>query len=148
MDNEIKVLRLSEDMLPDVAEIERTCFNEPWSESSLRLLLGESGVGFAVMHNGAAVAYGGMLTVLDEGQITNVAVLPEYRRRGYGRAVMNALEKYARENGLSLLSLEVRASNAGAIALYTSLLWREAGRRKNFYRLPTEDAIVMIKDIL
>ena len=147
MDKDIRVIRLTEDMLPDIAELERVCFHEPWSEKSLELLLGEQGVGFALLENGSVAAYAGMMTVLDEGQITNVAVFPQYRRRGYGRAVMEALEAYARENSLSVLSLEVRESNEGARALYRSLSWREVGLRKNFYRLPTEDAVVMVKDI-
>lgn len=147
MDRDIKVLRLTEEMLPEVAELERVCFHEPWSEKSLELLLGDRGVGFALLEDGKTVAYAGMITVLDEGQITNVAVLPEHRCRGYGRAVMQAIEAYARENGIVSLSLEVRASNTGARALYSSLSWREAGLRKNFYRLPSEDAVVMIKDI-
>lgn len=147
MDKDIRVIRLTEDMLPTVAELEKVCFHEPWNEKSLELLLGEQGVGFAVLEGESVAAYGGMMTVLDEGQITNVAVFPEYRRRGYGRAVMEALEAYARENSLSVLSLEVRVSNESARALYRSLLWREVGLRKNFYRLPTEDAVVMVKDI-
>jgi len=85
--------------------------------------------------------------VLDEGQITNVATFPKYRRQGYGRTVMEALERYARERGIVLMSLEVRESNSGAIALYESLGWRSVGRRKNFYRHPVEDALVMIKEL-
>ena len=140
-------MRLTRELLPRVAELERVCFAEPWSESSLELLLGDSGVGFALTANGELAAYVGMVSVLDEGQITNVATFPKYRRQGYGRTVMEALERYARERGIVLMSLEVRESNSGAIALYESLGWRSVGRRKNFYRHPVEDALVMIKEL-
>ena len=138
------VERMGECHISGVAQIERTCFGEPWSEESLRLLLGNGGVAFVAVDNGRVVAYGGMLTVLDEGQITNIAVLPEYRRIGYGRAVVSALIEYGRNNGISTVSLEVRSSNLAAKTLYESMGWKECGVRKNFYRFPTEDAIVMV----
>ncbi len=141
----VKAERLEERHISAVAEIEAVCFGSPWSETSLRLLLEDTAVGFAVCENGRAVAYGGMLTVLDEGQITNVAVLPECRGRGYARAVMKALEEYALEKGIKLLSLEVRESNSAAMALYDSLGFERAGLRKGFYSRPVESAVVMIK---
>ncbi len=130
--------------LADVAELERLSFAEPWSEDSLRLLLGETGVAFVVCDGERVVAYGGMLCIAGEGQITNVAVLPECRRRGYGRAVTEALLHYAGENGLFEVSLEVRASNEAAIALYREQGFATCGTRRNFYRKPTEDALVMV----
>ena len=138
------VQRVKEEHLSQIAALERACFAEPWSEQSLSLLLGQTAVGFAVSENGKAVAYGGMMTVLDEGQITNVAVDPESRRRGYGRAVMNALLGYAKEHGILTVTLEVRASNEAALALYRGLGFEECGRRPHFYRLPTEDAVLLV----
>jgi ribosomal-protein-alanine N-acetyltransferase len=140
-----KAVRLSADMLKGAALLEAECFGEPWSEKSLELLLGERGVGFAVLLNGEVVAYGGMLTVLDEGQITNIAVSSAHRRKGYASAVLASLEEYAEHNGIALLSLEVRESNLAARSLYTREGWSEVGRRRNFYKLPTEDAIIMTK---
>ena len=142
-----EVKKLRGDMLSGVCAIETLCFAEPWSEKSLEILLGERGVGFAALLEGEVVAYGGMLTVLDEGQITNVAVSPSHRRKGLGRAILCALEEYASENGIVLLSLEVRESNAAARALYKAEGWREVGLRKNFYKLPAENAVIMIKDL-
>lgn len=138
------VQRVKEEHLSQIAALERACFAEPWSEQSLSLLLGQTAIGFAVSENGKAVAYGGMMTVLDEGQITNVAVDPESRRRGYGRAVMNALLGYAKEHGILTVTLEVRASNEAALALYRGLGFEECGRRPHFYRLPTEDAVLLV----
>ena len=107
--------------LPDVAELERLCFAEPWSENSLALLLSETAVGFVVCDGARAVAYAGMMCVAGEGQITNVAVHPDYRRHGLGRAVVEALLQYARQNRFFEISLEVRASNRAAITLYETL---------------------------
>ena len=86
------------------------------------------------------------MTVLDEGQITNIAVSPEHRRRGFGEAVTRALLDYAAERGIVSVSLEVRESNAAAIALYEKLGFERRGVRKGFYRAPTEAAIVMVWD--
>ena len=139
-----KTERMTQMHLSDVAEIERLCFAEPWSESSLSLLTRDGGVGFVVCQEGRAVAYGGMLTVLDEGQITNVAVHPDARRRGYGRVITEALVAYAKRNGLCSISLEVRASNEAAIALYRACGFEICGRRRGFYRKPVEDALIMV----
>ena len=100
----------------------------------LAAVLGEEVVGFA-----------GMQQVLDEGYITNIAVAESCRRKGLGRAMLGALIDHCRESGASFLTLEVRQSNAPAIALYESMGFLPEGRRKNFYRQPTEDAILMTK---
>ena len=147
MSADAKAVRLTAQMLGGAADLEARCFAEPWSEKSLELLLGERGVGFAVLVEGEVAAYGGMITVLDEGQITNIAVAPEHRRKGLGREILHALENYASRNGISFMSLEVRASNAAARSLYTSQGWNEVGLRKNFYKLPAEDAVVMTKEL-
>ena len=137
-------VRLDTSHLADVAELERLCFAEPWSENSLSLLLRDGGVGFVVCEGDRAVAYGGMLCVAGEGQITNVAVHPDARRRGYGRTVMQALLGYAEEKALFEISLEVRESNEAAIALYRALGFAVCGVRRNFYQRPTENALVML----
>ena len=137
-------LRMAACHLSDIATLEQLCFAEPWSVTSLALLLGETAVGFVVTEDGHAVAYGGMLCVAGEGQITNIAVHPDCRRRGLGRAVTEALLDYAKGNGLFEVSLEVRASNAAAIALYEHLGFSTCGVRRDFYKKPTEDALIMI----
>ena len=86
-----------------------------------------------------------MYTVLDEGYVTNIGVLPEFRRRGIGAKIVNQLINFSKEKTLSFLSLEVRVSNMAAINLYKSLGFEEVGKRKNFYRLPNEDALIMTR---
>lgn len=145
MEAQLTVCRLQKEHLAAVAEIERLCFSQPWSEKALELLLGESGVGFVCLAGDEVTAYGGMMLDPWEGQITNIATHPAHRRRGYGNAVTDALLKEAAARNAEQVSLEVRASNASAIALYEGLGFAIAGRRKGFYQNPREDALVMIK---
>lgn len=132
--------------LAHVAELERLCFPEPWSEQSLAILTHEGGFGItALSRDGKVVGYGGMVTVLDEGQITNIAVHPLHRRMGVGSAILTAMIEEAARRGITLLSLEVRASNLSAKELYLKHEFTVAGTRKGFYRHPTEDALVMVR---
>ena len=140
--------RMTADVLQDVAELEKLCFSQPWSAKSLQLLTNDGiGVGMVCRKDGIVCAYGGMLCAVDEGQITNIATHPDFRRQGYGKAVVEALIKYAKNNRLDSISLEVRESNAAAIALYSNLGFRVEGKRKDFYTKPTEAALVMILHI-
>ena len=141
--SDIIIRQVCEDDIPAIADIESRCFSEPWSEKSLLLLTDGRGIGFVALVDGSVVGYGGMMTVLDEGQITNIAILPAFRRLGLGRALVQALQKYAKSNSFSLLSLEVRESNIPAISLYESCGWEKQGIRKGFYRFPSEAAVIM-----
>ena len=137
--------RATEEILGEVAELEELCFSFPWSKKSLKLLCSDKNVAFVAkdVNSGKVVAYGGMVTVLDEGQITNIATHQSFRRRGLGLKIVSALIDYARENEIVSISLEVRESNLAAIELYKRLGFVEAGIRKNFYASPVEDGIVM-----
>ncbi len=137
--------------LEGAAALEKLCFSAPWSAQSLELLTNDGiGVGYLLTTPSASdgeptvVAYGGMLITVDEGQITNIAVHPDHRRMGYGAAIVRSLLRHAKDCRLESVSLEVRASNAAAIALYEAAGFCEAGRRKGFYQKPTEDALVMV----
>ncbi len=145
----IEIRRLDEELLFGVAELETLCFSSPWSKKSLELLCKDGAVGFAAVDicTKKVYAYGGMLVVPDEGQITNIATHPDVRRRGLGREIVGALVKYARENNIFEISLEVRESNIAAISLYKNFGFKDVGLRKNFYSAPIENAIVMVKNI-
>lgn len=133
--------------LNGVAELEKLCFHQPWSANSLELLTREGiGVGYLCVdkaNSDTVTAYGGMLITVDEGQITNIAVHPDHRREGLGTAIVRALLRHAQNERLASVTLEVRASNAAAIALYKQAGFAEVGRRKGFYTRPTEDALIM-----
>lgn len=136
------IVPMAERHLAALAEIEKACFHAPWSESMLREELGK-GIFLVAERDGQAVGYVGCQTVLDEGYITNVAVSPDARRQGIARALIVKLTDEARAAGLAFVTLEVRASNAPAIALYEGAGFGRVGVRKNFYTAPTEDAVLM-----
>ena len=92
------------------------------------------------------VGYAGLQVILDEGYITNVAVRPECRRNGIAGKLLQVFLDFAQAHQLAFLTLEVRASNYGAIALYGSRGFRSVGRRKNYYEHPREDAIIMTRE--
>lgn len=133
-----------EELLPQIQRIEQQSFAVPWTEQMLRMQLQpDSHVFLTAQAEGGVVGYIGMMYVLDEGYISNVAVHPDFRRRGVADALLDALEARARALLLSFLTLEVRQSNAPAVALYEKHGYRVAGRRKNYYEKPTEDALLM-----
>ena len=140
----VTIRRAREADIPRLLELERECFSIPWTERSMRLQLREKNIFPVAEEDGAVVGYAGAMTVLDEGYITNVAVAPEHRRRGIADALLDAMEAEARGGkALSFLTLEVRESNAPAIALYEKHGYRTVGRRKNYYQKPVEDALLM-----
>ena len=139
----MRVERVTPAHLAQIAELERLCFHAPWSERALELLCGDTATGFVALEGEAVVAYGGMLCVLDEGQITNVATHPAHRRQGFADAVLRALLREAAARGLSFVTLEVRESNAPAIALYRRHGFAAVGRRPHFYKNPDEAALLL-----
>lgn len=139
----MELLRVTPELLDGLAEIEQAAFSHPWSAEALQLLCGDTAFGFAVTEGGVPVAYGGMLTVLDEGQITNIATHPAHRRRGYAARVLEALLFEARQRSIAFVTLEARESNTPAIALYEKFGFRTVGRRPRFYTDPVETALVM-----
>jgi ribosomal-protein-alanine acetyltransferase len=103
---------------------------------------GEYSVFFRKRGEGEFAGYAGMLRVLDERDICNVATSPRFRGMGVGKALVSALIESAKESGASVIMLEVRKSNAAAIALYEKAGFTLVGQRKNFYTLPREDALL------
>lgn len=132
--------------LEQVAEIEKKSFVHPWSIESLKAeLYKDDSYFFVAIADEKIVGYMGFNTVLDEAYVANVAVLPQYRGQGIGRALVNHACVLCREMNMSFITLEVRSSNLPAISLYQSIGFKEVGRRKNFYTEPTEDALLMTK---
>ena len=129
--------------LGEVAELEKACFADPWSEKALELLISDGAYGVVCLVDGRVVAYGGILWAPDEGQITNIATHPTVRRQGFGAAILDHLIDAARSRACQQLSLEARVSNLPAIALYERYGFLRMGLRRGFYKHPTEDAYVM-----
>lgn len=142
------MLRVSDvlpEQLDDIERIERQCFSLPWTRRQLEVQLDRSHHVFLAASDGQGrmLGYVGLMYVLDEGYISNVAVSPEHRCRGIGDALISALKRRAEELELSFITLEVRRSNAPAIALYKKHGFTEVGARKGYYERPREDAVLM-----
>lgn len=131
--------------LDQVADIEKRCFSDPWSRRMLSEHLENECAATLVAQgeDGTILGYAGLLVVLDEGYITNVAVCPEYRRQGIAGELLGVFRRFAEGNKLAFLTLEVRDSNAAARALYAKYGYKDVGVRKNYYDHPKEDAIIM-----
>ena len=143
----IDILLMTEDHVPSVAALEAVCFADPWSEKSVASELSNPLSFWLVAVAGDVVAgYVGSQTVMGETDMMNVAVHPDYRRRGIAKTLIEALIQGLKERESHCLTLEVRASNEPAISLYTELGFLEAGRRKNYYRNPKEDALILRKE--
>jgi ribosomal-protein-alanine N-acetyltransferase len=130
-----------------VAQLEKLCFSAPWSENSISSEMTNPLSCWLVALDGDRVAgYVGSQTVLDESDMMNIAVDPQYRRQGIAQALVEELVKCLAWKGSRCLTLEVRASNVGAIALYGKLGFVQVGLRKNYYRNPREDAMILRKE--
>lgn len=130
--------------LDAIEVLERECFSVPWTRSQLASQLPDEGHVFLLAKaSGAVIGYVGMMYVIDEGYISNVAVAADARRRGVGGALVAELLSRARELGLAFVTLEVRRGNLAAIALYSKLGFRPVGERRGYYDRPKEDAILM-----
>lgn len=142
-----EIADVSLEHIAEINELEKLCFSLPWSRQALISQLPDDMHMFiaAIGDDGQVLGYVGMMYVLDEGYISNVAVSPEHRRFGIADALINALIDRANEKDLSFVTLEVRKSNVPAIELYIKNGFSEVGLRKNYYTKPTEDAILMTR---
>ena len=142
--SDLDIRPMDVDTVARVAALEQICFARPWSLRALEEeLRNPMAVYFTALSEREVVGYVGMHCILGEGYITNLAVSPAHRRRGVARALLGALLDSAHRQKLTLLTLEVRASNAAAIALYSERGFVSAGLRKSYYDAPREDAVIM-----
>ena len=143
----MNIVEMNEVHATQVAELEKRCFPDPWSERSIASeLSNQLALWLVAEDNGVVAGYIGSQTVPDESDMMNVAVHPDYRRRGIAEALVNTLCDALKERGSVSLTLEVRASNEPAKALYEKLGFEQVGRRPNYYRNPKEDALILRKE--
>lgn len=140
-----EIVQANPEMIPQIAAIEKETFSDPWSEHSLTTCLPDDRHYFFVAMDaeGHVLGYISFMSVLDEGYINNVAVREDARHAGIGSELVSECVRRGRERKLSFLTLEVRASNDPAIALYEKHGFAEVGRRPGYYEKPREDAILM-----
>lgn len=140
-----RVLCMDNNHIDDIVEIENTCFSHPWTREGIIEAKNNRTRFYVFEKNGKVLGYVGVSVIFDEGYITNIATLPEYRNQGVATALLTKLDGLARLKNLSFISLEVRTSNQNAISLYEKFGYKTEGVRKNFYDDPKEDAFIMTK---
>ena len=143
----MEIVRMDETHVAEVAALEKICFSMPWSETSIRSeLTNPLSLWLVAVEDGCVAGYIGSQSVMGEADMMNVAVLPAQRRKGIAEKLVVALVKALARNDVRCLTLEVRASNEPAKALYEKLGFASVGRRPNYYRNPREDALILRKE--
>ena len=141
------IVKMKECHVSAVAALEKICFSDPWSENSVASeLKNKLALWLVAEEEGTVAGYIGSQTCGDESDVMNVAVHPDFRRRGIAEALVNSLVTELNAIGSRCLTLEVRVSNVPAVSLYEKLGFAEIGRRKNYYRNPREDALILRKE--
>ncbi len=139
-----RVVEADEGQISQIAKLEQEIFSDAWSERSLRDTFRQPHAKiFGAWQGNELSGYVILYYVLEEGEIARIAVGPPHRRQGAAKALLAKTEEFCAENGIERLLLDVRESNAGAIAFYRECGFAEDGIRKGFYTAPAEDAILM-----
>jgi [ribosomal protein S18]-alanine N-acetyltransferase len=145
--SEWSIVPMGEEHLDALADVDRLCFSHPWTRDGLKAELGSDTACFAsAVKSGAAVGCAGMHCICGECYIDKVTVHPDCRRQGIAQALVQYLIDDAIKHNAEFITLEVRAGNAPAIALYTKLGFEKVGVRKKFYTEPDEDALLMTRN--
>ena len=146
MDKKIVIEEADIGSVSGIALIELECFSTPWSRTAIAESMSHEPWHFLVAKiGGEVVGYVGVYVILDEGQISNIAVLPSFRGRGIGKMLLDALFELCLKLGCQKITLELRKSNTSALGLYKKCGFEIVGSRPRFYSNPTEDAILMDK---
>ena len=142
-----EIVPMDRSHIPQVAALEKECFSSPWSEAMLEDALFDPQASFIVAEDeeGNILGYAGLHVILDEGYIDNVALERDARRHGVASALLDVFCRFGAAK-LAFLTLEVRASNAPAIALYEKYGFQRAGLRPKYYDKPREDAVIMTRE--
>jgi ribosomal-protein-alanine N-acetyltransferase len=145
---EFKIRQATAKDIDDLAELEILCFSSPWSREAFAQDLATNSLAryFIAEKEGRIIAYGGLWIILPEGHITNIAVHPEHRQKGIGKALLRNMIEKSEIEGITCHTLEVRVTNRNAIELYRSFGFVECGRRKNYYEDTNEDALIMWRE--
>jgi ribosomal-protein-alanine N-acetyltransferase len=142
----LKIVPMAENHIQKLTEIDRVCFEQPWTFDGLKAeLFSETACYFVAEKDGQAVGCAGMQSVCGECYIDKVSVHPYFRRRGIAQALVQHLIQSALKTDSEFITLEVRKFNEPAISLYKKLGFEPVGLRKNFYTNPLEDAILMTR---
>lgn len=142
--NCIQIVPLTEEHIKEIAELEKECFPDPWNEEMfVQLLSNPLAVFITAVYDGKVVGYAGIYHILTEGQLMNIAVKEDLRRRGIAEKMFEYLLEYGKENDIEVITLEVRENNTPAISFYEKIGFEKVGIRPGYYSHPTEDAVLM-----
>ncbi|MGI6576657.1 MAG: ribosomal protein S18-alanine N-acetyltransferase [Eubacteriales bacterium] len=143
---EIRIKPMTFDHLDQMVELENRCFSIPWSREMLSdELINEHAIYYvAVTEDDTLIGYIGMHVVFDQAYITNIAVSPDFRQLGIGKALLSRAIETCKDMDVVSTTLEVRESNEIALSLYRSFGFKPVGKRISYYRNPTEDALIML----
>lgn len=135
--------------LDEIMILEKTCFSAPWTREAFEKELTTNTLAhyLVIVEEGKVAGYGGVWYIMDEGHITNIAVAPDFRRRGLGMKLVNEMINQAGQHQIAHMTLEVRVSNTSAIGLYERLGFKTAGIRPKYYTDNQEDARIMWLDL-
>lgn len=143
----MEILKMNESHVEAIAELEKICFQDPWSVNSIASELANPlSTWIVAVENGTVCGYVGSQSVLDSADMMNIAVHPEYRNRGIACALVSELIALLKNQNVISLMLEVRVSNESAINLYKKLGFEIVGKRPRYYHNPREDAYIMRKE--
>ena len=143
----MEYIRMRESHISQIAEIERLCFSDPWSENSIRYeLTNPLSLWLVAVSDGMVAGYVGSQSVMGEADMMNIAVHPDFRNRGIAQLLIAELISQLATAEVTSLTLEVRVSNRPAISLYDKMGFVQVGRRPNYYRNPKEDALILRKE--
>ena len=144
----MRIVKMQSEHVASVAEMERQCFSDPWSEKSVASELHNPlSLWLIAEVDGVVAGYVGSQTVLDSADMMNLAVSPSFRRQGIGERLVNCLTEALKEKGVKTLLLEVRISNDPAKELYQKLGFEMVGKRPRYYEKPREDALILRKEL-
>ena len=145
-----QIISMREQHVPQIAALEAASFSAPWDEASIHAELDNPLALWLAAEDAEqhVLGYVGSQSCFEDADILNVCVAPEARRRGIAEALMLELERRLRPKGVEKITLEVRASNEPAIALYSKIGYVKVGTRRNYYEKPREDALILQKSLL
>lgn len=144
----MRIVKMQPEHVAAVAEMERQCFSDPWSEKSVASELDNPlSLWLIAEADGVVAGYVGSQTVLDSADMMNLAVSQDFRRQGIGEQLVNSLTEALAEKGVKTLLLEVRISNEPAKELYQKLGFEIVGKRPRYYEKPREDALILRKEL-
>lgn len=145
MTNKLNIRKMTLEDLEQVLALEKVCFHVPWTEEAFVNELTSNLLAhyIVLVIDDFIVGYGGAWYIVDEGHITNVAIHPKYRKKGFGKMLVQAMMEEASKASIRQMTLEVRSSNASAIGLYEKMGFESVGVRPKYYSDNQEDALIM-----